>query len=186
MNATAGMTESTDQARITEFVSELTEHQAALRSFVGYLMTGAAETSDVVQEVNLLLWEKRGQYKPGTNFRAWAFTTARYVVLGHRRRQRKEGRMLFDPDLVERLADEWQAQPDEHTRKLAALEHCLEKLSDSDLALVQARYSGHGEVERMAEQAGVSGTSLRLRLFRLRAALKQCVLRELEVEGGLA
>lgn len=168
------------------FVRELTEHQAALRAFVGYLMNGAADAADLVQEVNLLLWEKRAHYEPGTNFRAWAFTTARYVVLGHRRRLRKEGLLIFDPDLVESLAEEWQAQPDEHERRLAALHCCLEKLSDPDLALLRARYSGHGKVERMADGAGRSGSGLRTRLFRLRAALKQCVRRELEMEGGMA
>jgi RNA polymerase sigma-70 factor (ECF subfamily) len=139
----------------------------------------------VAQEVNLLLWEKHKQFKPGTNFRAWAFTTARYVVLGHRRRLRKKGLLLFDPDLIERLADEWQEEPDEHESKLAALEHCLEELTDPDQALIRARYSGHGEVERLAGEAGRSGGGLRSRLFRLRAALKQCVQREMEVERSL-
>ena len=167
-----------------EFVRELTEHQAALRAFVGYLMVGTDGAADVSQEVNLLLWEKRAQYEPGTNFRAWAFTTARYVVLGHRRRLRKEGLLMFDPDLVECLADEWQAQPDQHHHKLAALHTCVEKLSDEDQTLLRARYSGHGNVEQLACEARQSGSSLRVRIFRLRAALKQCVERELLVEGG--
>ncbi len=180
------MSETNHEDTMRGFVRELTEHQAALRAFVGYLMSGSADAADVAQEVNLLLWEKRDQFELGTNFRAWAFTTARYVVLGHHRKMRKSGQMVFDPDLIESLADEWQAQPNAHQRKLAALHSCLEKLPDNDLALVRARYSEHGKVERMAEKSGNSGGSLRLRLFRLRAALKQCVQRELDVEGGLA
>lgn len=175
-----------DQNLMREFVRELTEHQQALRAFVGYLMAGTQDASDVAQEVNLILWEKREQFEIGTNFRAWAFTTARYVVLGHRRRLRKEGLLLLDQDLVEQLADEWQAQPDEHQHKLAILHTCVEKLSDNDQALLRVRYSGHGGVEQMAAQSGQEGSSLRTRLFRLRAALKQCVQRELEIEGGLA
>ena len=175
-------TESEDPMR--EFVRELTEHQAALRAFVGYLMVGTDAAADVAQEVNLLLWEKRAQFEPGTNFRAWSFTVARYVVLGHRRRLRKEGLLLFDPDLVEHLADEWQAQPEQHERKLAVLHTCFEKLSDQDQTLLRARYSGHGRLEQMACESRQSGSSLRVRIFRLRAALKQCVERELLVEGG--
>jgi len=169
-----------------EFVRELTEHQAALRSFVGYLMVGTQGAADVTQEVNLILWEKRAHFEIGTNFRAWAFTTARYVVLGHRRRLRREGLLLFDQDLVENLADEWQAQPDEYQHKLATLHTCIEKLSDTDQSLLRVRYSGHGGVERMASESGREGSSLRVRLFRLRAALKQCVERELKVEGDLS
>lgn len=169
-----------------EFVRELTEHQSALRSFIGYLTGGSSDTADLAQEVNLLLWEKRNQFKLGTNFRAWAFTTARYVVMGHRNKMRKDNKLIFDQDLLETLADEWQEQPDEHESKLAALHCCLEKLSDADQTLLRARYSQHGEVERMADAADRSGGGLRARLFRLRAALKQCVKRELVVEGGMA
>jgi RNA polymerase sigma-70 factor (ECF subfamily) len=172
--------------RMREFVRELTEHQAALRAFVGYLLAGVSDAQDVAQEVNLLLWEKRDQFEPGTNFRAWAFATARFVVLGHRRRLRRDGALIFDNELLERLADEWQAEPDEHARKLSALEHCIEKLPDEDLVLVKHRYRSHGEVEQLAGRIGKSAASLRLRLFRLRASLKQCVKRELEAEGGPA
>ena len=180
------MPSSDNQNLMREFVRELTEHQSAIRAFVGYLMSGTEEASDVAQEVNLILWEKREQFEIGSNFRAWAFTVARYVALGRRRRLRKEGLLLFDQDLVEQLADEWQAQPDVHQRKLAALHTCVEKLSDADQSLLRVRYSGHGGVEQMATQTGREGSSLRTRLSRLRAALKQCVERELQVEGGLS
>jgi RNA polymerase sigma-70 factor (ECF subfamily) len=168
-----------------EFVRELTGHQGALRAFVAYLLAGVQDAQDVVQEVNLVLWEKREQFEPGTNFRAWAFATARFVVLTHRRRLRRDGAMVFDTKLLDRLADEWQAEPDQHERKLAALEHCIEKLPDEDLELVRHRYRAHGEVEQLAARLGRTAASLRLRLFRLRASLKQCVKRELEMEGGV-
>ena len=179
------MSSSNEQDLTREFVRELTEHQASLRSFVGYLMAGTQGAPDVTQEVNLILWEKRDQFEPGTNFRAWAFTTARYVVLGHRRRLRREGLLLLDQDLIEQMADEWQAQPDDYQHKLATLHTCIEKLSNDDQSLLRTRYSGHGGIEKMATRTGREGASLRTRLFRIRAALKRCVERELEVEGGL-
>ena len=180
------MTEPDDPNETSEFVRELTAHQGSLRAFVQYLMAGSEDAKDAVQEVNVLLWEKRGEYEAGTNFRAWCFAIARYVVLARRRQLRKDGQLVFDPELVDRLADEWQAQPDHHSRKLAALEHCLEKLSDADQTLVQARYSGHGKMQELAKGLECSANSLSRRLSRLRAALKQCVRRELAVEGGTA
>lgn len=180
------MTEPEDPTQISDFVRELTTHQQSLRAFVQYLMAGSEDAKDAVQEVNVLLWEKRAEYEMGTNFRAWCFSIARYVVLARRRQLRKDGHIVFDPDLVDRLADEWQAEPDVHLRKLAALEHCLEKLSDVDLTLVQARYTGHGKIKNLAKELDCSANSLSLRLSRLRAALKQCVRREIEVEGGSA
>ncbi|MEP4077283.1 MAG: sigma-70 family RNA polymerase sigma factor [Haloferula sp.] len=167
-------------------MSEITELQSALRQFIGYLMSGASGVSDLVQEVNVLLWQKRDQFEIGTNFRAWAFTIARYRVLGHLRQKRKEGQFLFSTELIDRLADEWQEDPDEHETQLVALEFCMEKLPSDDLDLVRARYNEHGGVERFAKELGLSAGSLRLRLFRLRAGLKRCVEKQIEGEGGFA
>ena len=178
---------SPEDARSTsEFVHELTSVQPELRAFVRYLMMGTEGAADVLQEVNVLLWEKRGEFEPGTNFRAWAFTSARYVSLGHRRKEQRQGMTLFEPEMVDRLADEWEAEADDHEHKLNALQKCVSRLPAEDQSLLQARYSKHGDVERMARVKGRSGSGLRARLFRLRAALKQCVMEQLKLEGGLS
>lgn len=169
-----------------EFVGQITELQSGLRAFISYLMSGASGVADVSQEVNILLWKKRDQFEIGTNFRAWAFTIARYQVLSHLRQMRKEGKFLFSPELMDQLADEWQEDTDEHEKLLVALEFCLEKLPSDDLELVNIRYAGHGGVERFAEKLGLRAGSMRLRLFRLRAALKRCVEQQIEDEGGFA
>mgnify|MGYP000113776971 CR=1 FL=1 len=35
-------------------------------------MPGMDGVDDVLQETNVVLWEKRATFEPGTNFRAWA------------------------------------------------------------------------------------------------------------------
>jgi RNA polymerase sigma-70 factor, ECF subfamily len=60
-----------------EFVGEIDRHQAALRACVISLMPGMDGGSDVLQETNLELWEKRPQLRPGTNFGAWALAGGR-------------------------------------------------------------------------------------------------------------
>ncbi|MGD7653359.1 MAG: sigma-70 family RNA polymerase sigma factor [Verrucomicrobiales bacterium] len=169
-----------------DFVRDVTEIQPALRAFIGYLMSGTGEVADVTQEVNLLLWEKRDQFEPGTNFRAWAFTCARYCVLGHLRRMRREGRHIFSPELVDQLADEWQDDAKAHEKELVALEYCLERLPSEDLDLVRTRYGSHGGVQRLADRLGQSAGSMRIRLFRLRAALKRCIEKQIDEEGDFA
>ncbi|MBK1831914.1 sigma-70 family RNA polymerase sigma factor [Verrucomicrobiaceae bacterium R5-34] len=166
-------------------MSEITEIQSGLRAFIGYLMSGTSDVSDVAQEVNLLLWQKRDQYEAGTNFRAWAFTIARYAVLGHLRKKRRGNVEFFSPELLEQLADEWQEDECEYEEQLTALESCLDQLPDEDLDLVHARYNSHGGVERFAQRMGLSAGSLRLRLFRLRAALKRCVEQNMGEEGNI-
>jgi len=50
----------------------------------------------------LVLWEKRGQFEIGTNFRAWAFQIARYKLLQHQAR-RQRACVCFSDALV----DDW-------------------------------------------------------------------------------
>ena len=77
---------SLDAIQQAEFVGQITRHQTALRAYIISLMPGMDGVSDVLQETNLVLWEKRGKYQPGTNFQAWACAIARYEVKTHRRK----------------------------------------------------------------------------------------------------
>ena len=58
-------------------------------------MPGCSEVRDIQQEVNILLWEKMDQFKLGTNFGAWACTVAYYKVLDYRKKQKKNGFLVF-------------------------------------------------------------------------------------------
>lgn len=169
----------------SDFVRELTEVQKDLRHFVGYLMGGQSEVQDVVQEVNLLLWEKREEFEAGTNFKAWSFAVARFKVLSKRRKMKRQGVQVFDEGLIDRLADEWEQDPAQQESLMGALEKCVSRLGKEDVHLLRERYAGHGNVGKLAEQLGRTAVSLRARLFRLRAALKQCVLNEVGEGGGL-
>ena len=59
-----------------ELERELEKIQPALYAYVGSLTGGSAGVADVVQETNLLIWEKRDDFESGTNFKAWAFRIA--------------------------------------------------------------------------------------------------------------
>ena len=67
-----------------EFVSQITRHQAVLRNYIVSMMPGMDGVDDVLQETNILLWEKRASCEMGTNFRAWASSIARFKVMEQR------------------------------------------------------------------------------------------------------
>lgn len=69
---------------LQEYVKLMTDHQWPLRGFILSLMPGSPDVGDVLQETNLVLWQKRRQFKLGTNFFAWACRIARYEVMHHR------------------------------------------------------------------------------------------------------
>ena len=75
---------SADEARGAEFVRLLTVHQPDIYVYLRSLVLDPDEASEILQDTNLVLWEKRDQFEIGTNFRAWAFQIARYKLLQHK------------------------------------------------------------------------------------------------------
>ena len=170
-----------------EFVSELTNCQGVLQSFIASLMPGHPDTADVLQETNLILWEKMDEFEPGTNFRAWAFAIARFKVLNHLKKCRNSKLLLFDDELLERICEAAaERSPQTHDAKVHALTHCLEDLRPKDRELVHARYHSPQSLEHYASQIGRPVASLYVTLGRLRTILRRCIQSRLKQEGGLA
>lgn len=145
-------------------------------------MPGVEGVCDVLQETNLVLWEKRGKFQPGSNFGAWAFTIARLEVKTHRRRLRKQGVPLLGDELLERLAERLAERTGESEERMRALEGCLGRLNGKERELVELRYSSSSTLEKFAIDCGRSAESLRVTLFRIRAALKKCINAELAIK----
>lgn len=165
-----------------EFVHLLTSHQSALRAVILSLMPGQPGVSDVIQEVNLTLWEKMHQFEPGSNFRAWAFSIARYKVMEHRRKLKKDHALVFDDTLSHQLAETTSCSPDESERLHEALENCLNRLRPKEIELLKQRYAHSGSLKDYAETSNQSAGALRVTLYRLRIALRRCMVRRLQLD----
>src|SRR5438874_10104885 len=57
------------------------QHLPALRGFLLSIVSDFSLVDDVVQEAFLVVTAKAGDFERGTNFRAWAWTIARYKAL---------------------------------------------------------------------------------------------------------
>ena len=169
-----------------EFVRLLTEHQTALVAYIRSLMPGYPGARDILQQANLTLWNKKDDFTLGTNFKAWAFSVARFQVLSQRRRLRREGWLVFDEDLVTRFAEEDDFDSEELDRTHRALNRCLGKLNARDMELVRKRYNENVTLGEYAASLGRSAGTLKARLFKIRAALRRCINQELTREGELA
>ena len=168
-----------------KFVSLLTDHQEVIRAYIITQIPGCSEVRDILQEVNMLLWEKMNHFEPGTNFGAWACTVAYYKVLDYRKKQKKNGFLVFSNELASELSSESEnREVDKLEAKRNALQYCLKKLSAKDRLLLDARYnSPTGEMEQVSTETGRSRGSLRVSLSRLRAGLKDCINQRLTAEG---
>lgn len=168
-----------------EFVRLLTEHQAVLRGYIRSMIPNASDIWDVAQNTNLALWERRGTFEHGTNFRAWAFTIARYRALEHRKKAQRDQGLMFDDqimNLLDQTPHDWDAARLESKHR--ALEACLGKLKPKDRALITARYSSRTPLTEYSKHDGRSPGSLRVILNRLRNQLRGCIDAQLQAKGG--
>ena len=163
-----------------EFDRLLADHAPSVRLYVRSLMPGFSGSDDLTQETLLRLWEKREQFVPGTNFKAWAFQIAKYLVLNQRRKLARSPLVLLDEELIEEIDRRWMDKEslitsDHH----AALARCLALLKEDDRQLLHARYATDTPLETYAVQEGTRSGTLKARLFRLREALRDCINRRL-------
>lgn len=158
------------------FDQELNSHARALKSYVRSLMPGFHGADDLAQEVLLKVWEKKNEFTPGTNFRAWIFQIARFYVMNQRRKLARSSIVLVDDELIDQIDRQMmEAEVPDSEAELEALQKCMGSLSPSDQELLRIRYATKTPLETYAEQEGVRAGTLKARLFRLREALRRCI-----------
>ena len=156
------------------FVREMTRCQNSVFAYILSLVPNPDSARDILQETNVVLWQKAEQFDDETEFMAWACTVARYEVLAYRRDHQRD-RHLFDEALLIQVADDAVAlplDPDERTR---AFEDCLEGLPPGQRELIAARYQPGASVKAMAEARGQTAAGLSVSLSRIRKSLADCV-----------
>ena len=156
-------------------MSLLIEHQPTLRAFILSQLPGAPGSADVIQQTNLILWEKRKSFEIGTNFRAWMYAIARFEILAHRKKLAQRHLPLLDEELAAGLAEECSPEPAELTERISALEHCMGKLSEKDRRLIEQRYVKTEPLTAYAARIGESAAAMRVTLHRIRGALRKCI-----------
>lgn len=167
------------------FVRELTDHQSPMLAFIRSLAPGSPSARDLLQEVNVILWQRRDQFTPGTNFKAWAFQTIRYHLMNHRRRLAAKGWLIFDDEVIARVAPALESDSEELDSRHDALRHCMAKLRPKDRELLQHRYASGAPLKDYAKAIQRSAGTLKATLFALRSALRRCIERRIHDQGLL-
>ena len=81
----------------------LAEHERQLAGYVHTLVPSWQDAEDVLQNTKLRLWEQFESFQRGTDFAAWAFTIAGYMVRTHRKTCQRQ-RVCFSDDLLEKIS----------------------------------------------------------------------------------
>jgi RNA polymerase sigma-70 factor, ECF subfamily len=164
------------------FVELLTLHQRSLYGFIYTFVPNPADAEDLLQQTNLVLWEKSGDFDPHKSFSAWACGIAHFLVLHHLREKRRS-RVVFSEELVARLAKVRHDQEDASLADSTILAGCVKELSESDQKLVELCYSAKHNIKAAAAALGRPASSVYVSLVRVRRLLMDCIKRISTEEG---
>ncbi len=144
--------------------------------FLEWQRSAAAE--DLADVVLTRLANKCDAGEPIANIHAYAMGIARFVLQeagAHRPMASLDAEGVAPPAASAAAPDEQDAE-----RRAACLDSCLDRLPDANRELVLRYYEGEGQarIARRRELAGslrITERALRLRMFRLRDTLQDCV-----------
>ncbi len=163
--------------------AEIRALQAGLKEYVAGLLGGGDGVEDLVQETNLFLWERRGEFVPGTNFRAWAMRVAWFKVMAERRDRARSGRVVFSEQMLEMLMARAEERMPESDFRLRALRRCLERTRPQDRRLLDWKYGRGAPLTDLAAATGCAATAIHKTISRLRLALRHCVEKQLKEDN---
>ena len=156
------------------FIRSFTQSQRPLFLYLLPMLGNPADADEVLQETNLVIWKKRADFEPGTNFLAWGRTIGRLEVFRFRRNR---GRKLtfLEQSIMEAVAEESESIGSETGLRQEALSLCMEQLRPKDRELIRMRYAADANGDKVAHQLGRPANSVYQSLGRIRRALMECI-----------
>jgi RNA polymerase sigma-70 factor, ECF subfamily len=168
-----------DIERTEWYVQQLTSCQKRLYAYILMLLPDHAAADDVLQETNLVLWRKSGEFVEGTEFGAWACRIAHYQLLAWFRDVRRD-RLVFDPQLLGLLDAEANVLSTEIDDRRLALRLCIRRLTDHQRKLLRRRYDSGWSIKEIARELGLSPGAVATNLYRIRSELQECIQKSLD------
>jgi len=166
-----------------EFERLVRENQSGLLAFLLSLTGNLPDSEDLVQECVTLLWRKFDEFESGSNFGAWARTTA-FFLFRNQIRKASNKTMTFEANVLEKLAMAHDQIETEGSTRQQFLSQCLAELKEKDRDLILSRYETGVKVNELATQASGNVKSVYNALARIRKSLARCVRRKISGEEG--
>ncbi|QNN23824.1 sigma-70 family RNA polymerase sigma factor [Planctomycetales bacterium ZRK34] len=157
-----------------QFVRTLTAHQSRLYAFILAMVGDHHAAGDVLQETNVVLWEKADEAMAADDFGAWAYRVAHFQVLAWRQKRSRD-RLVFDERVLAALAEDGIEIAEQSDRRQDALSQCLSKLPEDARRLIQRRYGLGESVAQIADQVQRSIAATNQWLYRIRRDLLRCI-----------
>jgi RNA polymerase sigma-70 factor (ECF subfamily) len=159
------------------------QHLPALRGFLLSLVSDFSLIDDVVQETFLTVNAKAAEFERGTNFRAWAWTIARYKALQILQKAVPVAQR-FEPEVIQALCAHESAEQWHSEAQLRFLAACIQRLAPKAREVVELRYQQAHRPPEIARRMGWSVEAVHVALSRARVFLRDCVSQRMSVENA--
>jgi RNA polymerase sigma-70 factor, ECF subfamily len=164
------------------YIQNIIALQTKLYVYILTLLADTEAADDVLQEANLVLLRKAGEFTEGTNFEAWAFRIARVQCLAYWK-VRSRDRLKLDEGILHAIANRVEPRLGEVDARTHALRTCLGALPARQRELLENRYSTGRSVKEIARQFDRPEPTVSQMLYRIRTALLRCIRLRLANEG---
>ena len=171
------------QSKSEEVAQQWTESLPAVSAYVRSMTRDFHDAQDILQEVSMIVVRKYGDYDAARPFIAWVIGIARNEVLAYRRRLSTECR-TFDDATMEQLTRAFVETKDQWDPLAEALEDCVKRVPQKARQLLELRYVNDLRYEQISLALGVSVSSVKVAMHRLRANLRSCIERHPAASGG--
>jgi RNA polymerase sigma-70 factor (ECF subfamily) len=149
-----------------DFAALLEGERLRVASFVLALVGDRHAADDLAQSTFLELWRIRKTFRLGSDFGAWSRTVARYQIMRHFRKKRRE-KVWFSSEAMDRIADAYAEDAEAGAEDLRDAPEGRE--------LLRGRYNHGISVRALAQRAGRTEAGLKMALMRLRRRLADCI-----------
>ena len=142
-------------------------------------------TEDTLQEVSIVLLNKKDQYEPDRPFVAWALGITRLQALKTMEKNRRSA-ILLDAHTLdcvqESIAEE--ESFDSTSERYEALRFCLKKLRPEQYEVMKCKYVEKLSAREIAGKIERTETATYSMLQRLRSTMLRCIQRRTGIEAG--
>jgi len=165
-----------------QYVALIAAAQPRIYAYIRTLMPDGQGVDDVLQETNLVLWQKSGDFQHNTNFHAWAYRIAYFQILAFYKKRKRQDWLCFDTELLELLSAGIQQESDDFETELRTLRNCIKKLDIKQKELLQARYYQGTPLKELSQKVHRSVSALKFAMYSIREVLRACMRRSLPTE----
>ncbi len=163
------------------FFSLFMLHQNRIRAYILMLVTNVADADDLMQETASVMWQKFGEFEPGTNFFGWGAKIALNKVMAYRKKMQRS-RIHFNDEQFRKIIESASSTVNQTDSRIGHLQECLKKLPGKDIKLLKLHYEQKKTIKSIAEEAGRSIQGLYKVMARINSQLMECINWKLRTE----